>query len=221
MQSGTVSVYLTGTITHASIYTTSTGVTAVNSVTSDSITGTFLFYVDNADYDTAQRFDIKLSKLGFSPQTYSNIAVFPTQNYKYFSSVSSSGTGEDTLMNITIPAGILGIKGGVRITVAGTKTGTAGLKTLKMYWGSTSWTFGTADNYAEDWRCDAMIFNAGAVNTQRITWLGSHASTIIPPVSGYETAAEDTNADVIIKCTGECANAGDTITQTMMIVELI
>ncbi len=221
IQSGTISVYTTGTTTPTSIYTSSTGAVAVNSVTSDATDGSFTFYVDNSDYDTSQRFDITLSKSGYSSKTYSDVAIFPQATYKLFTSVSSSGTGEDTLMTVTIPAGALRVNGGVRITAAGTKTNLNGNKTLKMYFGTKSWTFGTATNDANDWRCEAMVFNAGATNTQRVTWIGSHDSTLIPPLSGYETATEDTTADVIIKCTGECANASDTITQTMLIVELI
>ncbi|MDD5722703.1 MAG: hypothetical protein PHY29_03060 [Syntrophales bacterium] len=221
VQSGTISVYLAGTTTAASIYTTATGATAVNSVTSDSTNGSFSFYVDNSDYDTSQLFDIALTKDGYEAQTYSSIRIFPALSYKEFTSVSSSGTGEDDLMTITIPAGTLRVNGGVRVTAAGTKIGSTGMKTLKMYFGTTNWTFGTATNDTNDWRCEALIFNAGAVNTQRITWLGSHDSTIIPPMSGYETGTEDTTAAVIVKCTGECADASDTITQTMMLIELI
>jgi len=71
---GTVSVYLAGTTTAASVYTSATGGSAVNSVTSDS-DGHFYFYVDTDDYEVTQRFDIKLSKSGYQDKTYSNIAI--------------------------------------------------------------------------------------------------------------------------------------------------
>jgi hypothetical protein len=71
---GTVSVYLAGTTTAASIYTTSVIVTAVNSVTS-STDGTFLFYVDDADYGFGQKFKIILSGTGYTSQTYDNLDI--------------------------------------------------------------------------------------------------------------------------------------------------
>ena len=44
--SGTISVFLADGTTAASIYTAESGGSAVNSVTSDSTNGTFVFFVD-------------------------------------------------------------------------------------------------------------------------------------------------------------------------------
>jgi hypothetical protein len=73
VQNGTVSVLLTGTSTAANIYTSTTSATAVNSVTSDSIDGTFTFYTDDFDYGYNQGFDITLSKNGYVSKTYINV----------------------------------------------------------------------------------------------------------------------------------------------------
>lgn len=77
--SATIAVTLTGASTAASIYTTSTGTTAVNSVTSDS-NGLWSFYVDNLDYDYEQAFDVGISKadsygMSYTTQTYTNIGM--------------------------------------------------------------------------------------------------------------------------------------------------
>jgi hypothetical protein len=72
---GTVSVFLTGTSTPASIYAASTGGVAVNSVLSDS-SGRFELYVDDSDYSASQAFRIVLSKVGFSPSTWDNLNIY-------------------------------------------------------------------------------------------------------------------------------------------------
>ena len=72
--SGTVSVYLAGGTTAASIYTASSGGTAVNSVTSDT-DGTFLFYVDESDYGYGQLFKVVLSKAGYTSITFDNLGI--------------------------------------------------------------------------------------------------------------------------------------------------
>jgi hypothetical protein len=72
---GTISAYLVGTTTPASIYAASSGGTAVNSVTSSS-NGYFYFYVDQIDYTDTQRFKVALSKSGFLTSTYDDIIIF-------------------------------------------------------------------------------------------------------------------------------------------------
>lgn len=72
----TASVYLNGTTTAASVYTASSGGTAVNSVTS-ATDGDFLFYVDTSDYTSTQRFKISISKTGYTTNTYDDVVIFP------------------------------------------------------------------------------------------------------------------------------------------------
>lgn len=73
----TVSAYLVGTTTAASIYTASSGGVAVNSVTSSATTGAFSFWVDTGDYATSQLFKITLSKTDFTSVSYDNISIYP------------------------------------------------------------------------------------------------------------------------------------------------
>ena len=71
---GTISVYLAGTATVASVYTASSGGTAVNSVTTDTH-GHFYFWVDEDDYTIPQKFKIVLSHSDFESKTYDNLDI--------------------------------------------------------------------------------------------------------------------------------------------------
>jgi len=131
------------------------------------------------------------------------------------SNAATAGAGEDDLKTLAIEASALGDTGGLRITAAGIKAGANDNKTLKFYLGVTGITFHAAANDVVDWRFEAEIFNTAA-GAQRVSWKGYNGTTLL---QGYEAWAEDTTADIILKLTGECANAGDTITQTMWVVE--
>ena len=79
----TISVFLAGLPTPASIYVASTGGTAVNLVTSSS-NGSFLFYVDDGDYATSQLFDVVISKGDrFDTITYYNRNIFKANSVIY------------------------------------------------------------------------------------------------------------------------------------------
>ena len=73
LPSATVSVYPAGTTTAASVYTSVTSATAVNSVTSNSTDATYVFYTDCFDYDYDQAFKIIITKSGYTSVTYDNI----------------------------------------------------------------------------------------------------------------------------------------------------
>lgn len=73
--SGTVTVYDAGTTTLSTIYTADSGGTAVTSIISDS-NGFFYFYIDSSDYGTNTKFDIVLSKDGYTSKTYEDIIIY-------------------------------------------------------------------------------------------------------------------------------------------------
>ncbi len=91
---GTVSVYLAGTTTAASVYAASSGGTAVNSVASSSTDGSFLFYVDDGDYAPNQKLKIILSKTNFISRTLDNIEIFP----RLATAWTSAKTGDYTVL---------------------------------------------------------------------------------------------------------------------------
>lgn len=92
--SGTIRVYLAGTTTATSVYTASSGGTAVNYVTSDSV-GKFYFYIDDKDYNLNQKFKVKLEKLGFLAKTYDDITIFPEFEYTYYAEASATDQSID------------------------------------------------------------------------------------------------------------------------------
>lgn len=73
--SATVSVYLAGTTTAASVYEAYTGGTAVSSVTTGT-DGVFEFYIDDTDYAGTQQFKIVISKSNYSSITRDYLTVF-------------------------------------------------------------------------------------------------------------------------------------------------
>jgi microcystin-dependent protein len=72
-----VSVYLSGTTTDASVYEASSGGTAVNSVDTDD-EGFYYFYVDSSDYVFSQNFKVTISKSGYTSKTFDEISIFPS-----------------------------------------------------------------------------------------------------------------------------------------------
>ncbi len=133
----------------------------------------------------------------------------------------TSGTGEDNLSATTISQHYNKSYRGLRIKAAGIKTGGGGNKTLKMYFGTSSFTFNVAANDTNDWRleCEMRFLDngTGGCAEQYLTWIGLNGTTLL---QGWENWTQDMTAgDITLKVTGECANAGDLITQTMWMVE--
>lgn len=168
------------------------------------------------------------TKLDSSNSVYSNTTndyylisetntEFEEQFLKDNSDYSTSGTGADTLATTTAPAYYLGQTGGFRITAAGTKTGTAGNKTVEFSWDGLLYTFHAAANDENDWRLEIEIINT-ANNAQRISYKGWNGTTM---TQGYETATKNTEGDRTMSLVGTCANGADTITQTMFLVERV
>jgi hypothetical protein len=129
--------------------------------------------------------------------------------------VSTSGIGEDDLQSTVLPLRMMGRTGGIRIKAAGTKTGAAGNKTVKLYFGTDSFTVLPAANNENDWYVEAEVVTTDS-NANRMSWRAWDGTTI---TQGYEAFNEDTTAEITVKLTGECANGADTISQTMWSIE--
>lgn len=133
--------------------------------------------------------------------------------------VSTSGTGEDALSSVTIPANTLGVVGGILFFAAGTITGINDAKTIKIKIGTTVLgTIAEAAGATSDWIFVGFTFNT-ATNAQRTLIIGLEGAAI--EVGDYVTSAIDTTTSTTINVTGECANAGDTVSQTMLGVFLV
>lgn len=72
--SASISVFLAGTVTPASIYTTLEGTTATSGTVSDEA-GRYIFYVDTFDYDVDQTFKIVCSKGSMTAVTLDNVFI--------------------------------------------------------------------------------------------------------------------------------------------------
>lgn len=100
-----VSVYLAGTTTAASVYEASSGGTAVNSVDTDD-EGFYELYVDSIDYSLSQNFKITISKSGYTSKTFDEIDIFPgLPDYEIdVSSIYGNGSKNATILNTAITA---------------------------------------------------------------------------------------------------------------------
>lgn len=87
--SGTVQLFEAGTTTAANFYEASSGGSQVTSTTTDSA-GKFEIYVDDSDYDSNQKFDIKLSKTNYQSQLYYNWRPFPFASAGYVDTIKSA-----------------------------------------------------------------------------------------------------------------------------------
>lgn len=77
ISSATVTVYLAGTSTLATIYSAVSGGSAdSDSAVSSSTDGSYSFYVDETDYATSQRFKIVIAKSGYTSATFDYIVIF-------------------------------------------------------------------------------------------------------------------------------------------------
>jgi len=128
--------------------------------------------------------------------------------------------GEDTLQSMTLWQNQFSADMGLKIEAAGTKTqgGTHGNKTLKFYLGVSTITFHAAADNTNDWTFKGELWFTG-VATQRFKWEGTDGSTLL---KGYEEWTEDISAgDLLMKITGTCADAADTITGDFFTVDRI
>lgn len=126
------------------------------------------------------------------------------------------GTGQDNLRSFVIEKNSHIYYRGARVTASGTITNTNGNKTIKFHFGSQSITFHPAFNDDEDWNFTAEIMFASAT-IHRCSWKGFHTSV----THGNDTFTDSlSTGDVTIKITGECANASDTITQNLFLLEM-
>ncbi len=82
LEGANVSVYLTGTQTPASVYTVSTGGTAITTAPqiTTSATGAFSFWVDSADYSYTQFFDIVVTS-GTYTSSITGVSIIETNDW--------------------------------------------------------------------------------------------------------------------------------------------
>jgi len=127
-------------------------------------------------------------------------------------------THESTLATITVPGKSKGPNGRVRVTTLWTHTSSANNKTLKVKFGSATYTNVVNTTSASAWLA-TIVANRNATNSQvgpasGMTGHGTSTGIVV-------TSNEDTTADVTIAITGQLAAGTETITLEAYAVELM
>lgn len=134
------------------------------------------------------------------------------------SAVASSITGttsETTLASITIPGGIMGSNGVVRVTAHYSTTNNANAKNLFVRFGGSVAFVNTAAT-SVTYVVRNEIRNRNALNSQVSNQISSGATTLAAAILSINTAV-----DQILTITGQLANTGDTITLEGYSVEVL
>lgn len=141
--------------------------------------------------------------------------------YRDNSDYSVTGTTNETdLASTTITGGTIGATGCLHVLAAGTITGSAGNKRIRLYLGSTALVDSTSIAGTADWSVDVWIFNT-ASNAQRVIVVFHSLGTTTTTAHDYITAAVDTSTSQTMKITGTLTSGSDTITQTMFDVFVV
>ena len=164
-------------------------------------------------------------KFGVASRVNGQFSGWHKSRWQYW---ATNGTAEQTLWQHLIPGGLLTerpeltddssssndrwTQGGrlstLKISACGKKTGSNGNKTIKLYWGSqVVGTIGPSNN-TNDWVIEATVNMYGS-STQHIFARGQEGNSAL--FTTYTAGTQDTQKEVIVKVTGECANAGDTV----------
>ena len=136
---------------------------------------------------------------------------------------TTATTAETTLQSYTLPASTLATSGQtVRITCWGATAATSNNKTIKLYFGSTSYATPAQASNGQSWWVQLLVMRTAAT-TQATYGTGVAGTGSLTPVAVVASAGAETLASgVLIKCTGTngTASASD-ITANGMIVELV
>ena len=130
---------------------------------------------------------------------------------------STSGTGEDDLRSHTVEEYMLPTRASMRIIANGTKTGSAGNKTIKFYVDTDNVSVHPAANNTNDWQLEVLLIQRTATVLD-LYWKMLDGTSI---TQGDTSITQDYTADYDIKLTGECADGADSITQSNMIIEYL
>lgn len=128
-------------------------------------------------------------------------------------------TAETEIGTYTLPAGMLGATGMVRVTAFYSMVGTAGTKAPRIKFGGNN--FVTNSNAANvlSQNLIGLVINKTAA-TQTATALGSHTG-LGAVASSSLSFAVDTTAPVVIQFTGHLGSAADSITLDRYIIEVV
>jgi hypothetical protein len=136
---------------------------------------------------------------------------------------AAADTTENTLATITIPAGLMGLSGGLRINGVWTYTNSGNNKTPRVRFGGAAGTAyqSTVATTTASARWPLNIQNRNSASSQ----IGGVAASANGPVglsaASNVTSTVDTSAETTLVFTGQKASAGETITLESYIVEIL
>jgi hypothetical protein len=128
------------------------------------------------------------------------------------------GSGEDNLIDYSLPANTLGSNGDyLEIVAFGTMAANANNKTLKLYFGSTAiYDSGALSINGASWVLRATVIRTGASSQKCIVSVVSDDATLVDSAS-YNTASESLSGSVTIKCTGEATSNDDVVQEGLTV----
>lgn len=127
-------------------------------------------------------------------------------------------TNETTLASVTIPGGLMGSDGSIRVYALYSFTGTAGIKTIKLKFGGLTFASASAGNTNGERCLFRTISNIGQ-SSQR----GSSEVAYSDTTGGVAimSFAVDTSLDFNVSSSMQLANAADSATMVKVIVEVL
>lgn len=134
---------------------------------------------------------------------------------------SVTGTASETqLASIAIPAGVMGVAGGLRIGVIFSFTNSGNNKTARVRFGGSGGAayLSSTVTTTEIGRYQTEVWNDGAANSQK-GWPSSTSFGLLGISIG--SGAVDTSAATTVYISGQLANTGETITLLRYSVELL
>jgi len=229
---GTVSVYLAGTTTAASVYENLTtppgGEVAVSSVSTDTY-GHFTFYVDDSVYSPSQLFKITLSHTDVESKSYDYIKIIPDDPYKYYIDATVTDQGSVSTAGDRSLKDRIDISATIKTDVVFTNSGGGNTTTYTL---TTSDT--VTDNIFLNFENGAIIDGAGTLTLDRpeqinampgqqifgssITVVFSNGGTVHPGWWGdFTSAAVNAAATSLDGVGGDVVCLSDTYTITTLI----
>lgn len=135
---------------------------------------------------------------------------------------AAADTSENTLATITVPAGVMGNNGIIRVTTLWTVTSSANNKTVKIYLGGLAGTtyLSVTLTAVASYQPMTIIRNRGTSNSQ-VGGPDAATASISSSTDGVSTSSIDTSASTTIVITGTKASSGETLTLESYLVELI
>jgi parallel beta-helix repeat protein len=127
-------------------------------------------------------------------------------------------TGTDVNLQTTqTPANVHKSYSGLRVLAAGRKTGSAGNKQIKLFFGASSIIVDPAANTTNDWRIEAEVFFVNQTS-QKVTITSLDGTSVF---QDYGTFSIDTSSATTVKFAGSLGNGADAIIGEVFCVEYI